>query len=153
MPNTFSQIDMHLVFAVRNRESIILPEFREQIFKYITGIIIGKKQKLLAINGGSDHIHIFFGMQPTLYIPEFVKVIKVESTKFIKNNKFLKSSFQWQDGYGIFAHSKSDRSRVINYILNQENHHRKRSFREEYLDMLKKMEIDFDTRYLFDFFQ
>jgi REP element-mobilizing transposase RayT len=153
MPNTFSQIDMHLVFAVRNRESLILPEFREQLFKYIFGIIIGKKQKSLAVNGVSDHIHIFFGMQPTLFIPEFVKILKVESSNFVNENKFLRRKFQWQEGYGIFAYSRSDRSQVINYILNQENHHKKKSFRDEYLDMLKKMEIDFDPRYLFDFFE
>jgi len=153
MANTYSQIDMHLVFAVRNREAMILPEFRDTLYKYVFGIITGKRQKSLAINGVSDHIHIFFGMSPTLYIPEFVKVVKTESSNFINEKKFLKTKFQWQEGYGIFAHSRSDRSQVIQYILNQEKHHSKQTFRNEYLNILKKMEVDFDSRYLFDFFQ
>jgi len=153
MANTYSQIDMHLVFAVRNREAMILPEFRDTLYKYVFGIIAGKRQKSLAINGVSDHIHIFFGMSPTLYIPEFVKVVKTESSNFINEKKFLKTKFQWQEGYGIFAHSRSDRSQVIQYILNQEKHHSKQTFRNEYLNILKKMEVDFDSRYLFDFFQ
>jgi putative transposase len=151
MPNTYSQIDIHLVFAVRHRQAIILPEFSESLFKYIYGIVTGKNQKALAINGVSDHIHIFFGMEPTNYIPEFVNVIKVQSSKFVNENKFLKQKFQWQEGYGAFAHSRADRSKVIDYIINQENHHRKMTFKEEYLKILKQMEVDFDARYLFDF--
>ena len=153
MPNSYSQISMHLVFAVKYREALILPDFRDQLFKYIYGIITGKNQKSLAVNGVSDHIHIFFGMEPTLIIPEFVKVIKVESSNFINENKLSVKKFQWQEGYGIFSHSKSNRSRVINYILNQENHHRKETFRREYLNLLNQMYIEFDERYLFDFFE
>ena len=153
MPDTFSQIDIHLVFAVKNRQTLILQGFREQLFKYITGIITNKEQKLLAINGTSDHIHIFFGMKPSIYIPEFVKVIKVESTNFINDSKFLRTKFQWQQGYGVFAHSKSNRDNVIKYILNQEIHHRKQSFKDEFILFLKKMDIEFDKKFLFDFFE
>lgn len=152
MADTYSQMDMHLVFAVKNREALILPDFRNPLFKYIFGIITGKKQKSLAINGVSDHINIFFGMEPSNYIPEFVNVIKVQSSNFINDQKFLKHKFQWQEGYGIFAHSRSDRSSVINYVINQEIHHRKVPFREEYQRMLIKMKVDFDPKYLFDFF-
>jgi putative transposase len=152
MPDTYSQIDIHLVFAVRHREALIQAEFRDPLFKYIYGIVTGKNQKALAINGVSDHIHIFFGMEPSNYIPDFVNVIKVQSSNFVNENKFLKQKFQWQNGYGAFAHSRNDRSNVINYILNQEDHHRKVTFREEYLQILKQMEVDFETRYLFDFF-
>lgn len=153
MPNTYSQIDMHLVFAVKYREALIQDHFRETLFKYIYGIITGKKQKSLAINGVADHIHIFFGMDPTNYIPEFVKVVKVESTNFINENKFLAKKFQWQEGYGIFSHSRSNRSCVINYILNQQDHHKKNTFRQEYLKILSDLKIEFDDRYLFDFFE
>jgi putative transposase len=152
MPNTFCQMDIHLVFAVQHRDAIILPEFRESLFKYVSGIVKGKNQKPLAINGASDHIHIFFGMEPTNNIPDFVSVIKVQSSKFINESKFLRCKFQWQEGYGVFAHSRSDRDHVIKYVVNQENHHKKVTFREEYLQILKKSEIDFDTRFLFDFF-
>src|SRR5271157_178905 len=149
MPNTFCQMDVHLVFAVRNREALILPKFRESLYKYIYGIITGKKQKSLAIHGVTDHIHIFFGMEPTLYIPEFVKVIKAESSNYINENKFSKKKFQWQEGYGIFSHSRSNRDRVIKYILNQESHHQKQSFKDEMLLFLKALDIEFDKKYLF----
>jgi REP element-mobilizing transposase RayT len=153
MPNTFSQIDLHLVFAVKNRKALILTKFREQLFKYICGIIINKQQKLFAINGVSDHVHIFFGMDPVIHIPEFVKVIKAESTNFINENKFLNTKFQWQKGYGIFSHSRSNRDRVIKYILNQESHHQKQSFKDEFLLFLKITDIEFNEKYLFDFFE
>ena len=153
MPDTYSQITMHLVFAVKYREALILPDFRDLLFKYIYGIITGKNQKSLAVNGVQDHIHILFGMEPTLYIPEFVKVVKVESSNFVNENRLSKKKFQWQEGYAIFSHSNSNRDRVIRYILNQENHHREETFRTEYLNLLNTMEIKFDNRYVFDFFE
>ena len=117
MANTYSQISMHIVFAVKHRESLILPEFRDQLFSYIYGIIEGKNQKSLAVNGTSDHVHIFTGLTPVIYIPDFVRDIKSDSSLFINSNKLARKPFHWQEGYGIFSHSHSMRDRIIKYIL------------------------------------
>ncbi len=151
MANVFYQTSMQLVFAVKYREALILPVFRETLHKYIGGILKNNKHKPLAINSMPDHIHIFFGMHPC-DIPVLVRDVKSSTSSFINQNGFLKSKFHWQEGYGLFTYSMSHRSRVINYIDNQQEHHGKRTFREEYLLMLRAHEIEFDERYLFDFF-
>ncbi len=153
MANTYSQISMHIIFAVKYRQALILPEFRDRLFKYIYGIIEGKNQKSLAVNGTSDHIHIFTGMEPTMYIPDFVRDIKSDSSLFVNSLNLSPKPFHWQTGYGIFSHSKSSRKSVINYILNQEQHHQKTSFRNEYTGMLNKMDVKYNEKYLFDFFE
>ncbi len=153
MANTYSQISMHIVFAVKHRESLILPEFKDQLFRYIYGIIEGKNQKSLAVNGTSDHVHIFTGLTPVIYIPDFVRDLKSDSSLFINSRKLARKPFHWQEGYGIFSHSHSMRDRIIKYILNQEQHHQKKTFRKEYLGMLKNMDVKYDEKYLFDFFE
>ncbi|MDP1623400.1 MAG: IS200/IS605 family transposase [Bacteroidales bacterium] len=152
MANTYSQISMHIVFAVKHREALILKEFRHELFRYIYGIIEGKKQKSLAVNGFTDHVHIFAGLSPSIYIPDLVRDIKSDSSFYINTHKMSKRPFHWQEGYGIFSYSRSQRDRVIKYILNQEQHHQRKSFRKEYLGLLKNMDVQYDENYLFDFF-
>ncbi|MEI7896908.1 MAG: IS200/IS605 family transposase [bacterium] len=152
MPNTYSQISMHIVFAVKHREALILPEFKKELFRYIYGIIEGKKQKSFAVNGTRDHVHIFAGLAPTIYIPDFVRDIKSDSSAFVNTNNLSIRPFHWQEGYGIFSHSYSNRDRIIKYILNQEQHHLKISFRNEYIEMLSKTDVRYDEKYVFKFF-
>jgi putative transposase len=150
MANTYTQLHIHLVFAVKNREALIAKPWRDELEKYMTSIIQKHNHKLLAIYAMRDHIHILIGYSPVHLIPNLVEELKTSSNHWIKVNQ--KINFAWQKGYGAFAHSKSQVSTVINYILNQEEHHKKRSFREEYLEILQKNEVDFEERYVFDFF-
>jgi len=152
MANTYTQCYFHLVFAPKNREALINKEWKSDLEKYITGIIQNKKHKLLAISCMPDHIHIFIGYNINELIPDLVRDIKVSSNEFIKSNKLSKFKFDWQSGYGAFTYSRSQVDSVVKYILNQEEHHKKQTFREEYLDMLAKNEIEFKDEYLFDFF-
>ena len=144
---------MQFVFAVKFREALITPEFRDRLHQYIYTIVLNRKQKPLAVNGTADHIHVFAGLDTSCYIPDLLRDIKSDSSLFINQNKLSRKKFQWQEGYGAFSYSKSHRDRVIKYIINQEEHHRKKTFREEYLRLLEKMEVEYDTRYLFEFFQ
>ncbi|HNW69738.1 MAG TPA: IS200/IS605 family transposase [Bacteroidales bacterium] len=153
MANSYSQITIQLIFAVKNRNALIVPAFREPLHKYITGIITNQKQKLLVINSVSDHIHILIGQSLSCNLSDLVREIKSESSRFINENKLSKFKFNWQEGFAAFSYSRSQRDMVIKYILNQENHHRKTTFREEYIDFLKKYEVEYDERYLFDFFE
>jgi len=151
MANTYTQIDIHLVFAVKGRESLIRKEWQADLYKYITGIVQNHKHKMLRINGMPDHIHIFIGYDPVQPLPKLVEEIKTSSNAFIKSNKFTSFKFAWQNGYGAFSHSKSQRDTVIQYIANQEMHHRKKTFKAEYLEMLQKFEVEYNEKYLFDF--
>jgi putative transposase len=151
MPNTFSQIYLQFVFAVKGRQSLILKENKEELHKYITGLVRNRKAKMLAINCMPDHSHIFVGFHPSVLIADFVKEIKIESNEFIKGKRWVKSKFSWQEGYGVFSYSQSHIDRVIKYVLNQEQHHQKKSFRKEYLQLLEKFNIPFEEKYLFDF--
>ncbi len=151
MADTYSQIFYHLVFSVRNRESLIVNEIKDDLYKYISGIITNQKQKLFIINGMPDHIHILINCKPNMNLSDNVKEIKEHSTKFINAKKILRGKFYWQAGFGAFTVSKKDVSMILNYIKNQEEHHKKRSFREEYLELLKENEIEFKEEYLFDF--
>jgi putative transposase len=152
MANTYSQIYIQVVFAVKNRNNMILPSWEEELYKYITGIVQNKGQKMLAINGMPDHIHIFFGMKPDCCISDLVREIKKSSTDFIKEQRFTTLKFQWQNGFGAFSYSNSSIDNVVRYVLNQKSHHQKKTFREEYIDFLEKFEIDYNDAYLFDFF-
>lgn len=149
MANTYTQIQIQVVFAVQNRECIILDAWKEELYKYISGIIQNHNHKVLAINGMPDHLHILFGMRPTQSLSDLMQNVKGDSSKWINQKKFIKGKFSWQEGYGAFSYGKSQINRVIDYINNQEEHHRKRSFLEEYKDFLEKFGVDFDQRFIF----
>ncbi|KIQ17333.1 transposase [Flavobacterium sp. MEB061] len=149
MANTYTQIHIHFVFAVKFRQAIISNDWKDELYKYIAGIIKSNNHKLLAINGVADHIHILVGIRPAQSISDLMKHIKQDSSKWINKNNFLKNHFEWQEGYGAFSYSKSQLNAVVNYIQNQELHHQKKTFREEYIDFLDKFEIDYDERFIF----
>lgn len=149
MAGTFSQIYIQVVFAVQNRECMIHSSWEEELYKYISGIVKNKEQKMLAINGMPDHIHFFIGMKPSCCLSDLVREVKKSSTEFIKEKKLSKFKFNWQEGYGAFSYSHSQIDSVIKYIMNQKEHHKKQTFRDEYLDFLRKFEIDFKDEYLF----
>jgi putative transposase len=151
MPNTFSQIYLQFVFAVKHRESLIGKEHKEELHKYMTGLVQNRNSKMLAIHCMPDHTHLFVGIKPTVLISDFVKEIKVESNEFVNNKKWIKGKFSWQEGYGVFSYSHSQISQVCNYIANQESHHKKSTFKQEYHDLLTKFEVPFEEKYLFDF--
>ena len=153
MPNTFSQIYIQVVFAVKYRKAIIHQPWDDDLYKYITGIIQNKGQKLIAINGMPDHIHIFIGMKPSCNLSDLVREIKKASNSFINEKKLTASNFHWQEGFGAFSYSHSSLNNVIGYIKNQKVHHKTRSFKEEYLDFLEKFEIEFNDEYLFEWIE
>jgi REP element-mobilizing transposase RayT len=153
MANTFSQIYLQFVFAVKDRYSLISKNNKEELNKYITSLIQSRGAKLLAINCMPDHVHIFVGFKPTILISDFVKEIKVQSNEFINGKNWIKGKFQWQEGYGVFSYSQSHIDSVINYIQNQERHHQKKTFKQEYIALLEKFQIPFEERYLFDFIE
>ncbi|MCU0357893.1 MAG: IS200/IS605 family transposase [Cyclobacteriaceae bacterium] len=153
MANTYSQIYLQFVFAVRGRQSLIPPQHKEELHKYITSLVQNRKSKLLAVHAMPDHIHLFVGFKPVMAIADFVKEIKVESNEFINSKKWVKGKFAWQNGYGVFSYSHSHIIRVIHYIQNQEAHHRKSTFKEEYTSLLEKFQIAFEDKYLFEFNQ
>lgn len=149
MANTYTQIHIQAVFAVQNRNSIIKTLWEDELYKYMTGVLQNHGHKLLAINGMPDHIHLFFGMRPTQSLSDLMQDVKGDSSKWINQKGFVKGRFSWQEGYGAFSYSKSHVSNVIKYVNNQKEHHKKRSFTQEYLDMLKKFEVDFNEAYIF----
>ncbi len=151
MAGTFSQIYIQYVFAVKGRENLISDSWGDELYKYIAGIITAKGQKSIIVNGYKDHVHVFVGIKPTMNIPDLIRDIKNNSSKFINNQNWVKGKFSWQNGYGVFSYSHSQIEQVYNYILNQKAHHKKKSFKDEYIDFLKKFEIDFDEKYLFNF--
>ena len=148
MANTFTQIYIHFVFAVQNRSSLIQPEWKDELYKYITGIVQKNGHKLIAINGTSNHAHIFTGYKPHQLIPDLMQDVKGSSSKWINEKKFVKGKYSWQEGYGAFSYSHSQIDQVVKYINNQEKHHKKQTFREEYLLLLKKFNIQFDEKYI-----
>lgn len=153
MPNTYSQIYIHVVFAVKFRAQLIAPEWEDHLYRYITGIVIGKDQLLIAINGMPDHMHILIGMKPSCCLSDLVREVKKSSVEFIRQQQLSPFRFQWQEGFGAFSCSRSSLDTVIRYIRNQKEHHRKRTFREEYIGFLKKYEIDYKEAYLFDWME
>ena len=153
MAGTYSQIYIQVVFAVKGRQNLIGSKWKETLNKYIAGIIKGKEQKPIIVNGMPDHIHAFVGLKPSMKISDLVRDIKNNSSNFINDNGFIKGKFSWQEGYGAFSYGHSQIERVYNYILNQERHHRKRSFKEEYLELLKKFNIPFEEQYLFEWIE
>ena len=153
MANTFSQIYLQFVFAVKHRQCLITREHKEELHKYITGLVQNRDAKMLAIHCMPDHIHLFAGIKPVVFIPDFVKEIKVESNEFINSKNWVNKKFNWQEGYGVFSYSHSHIDAVVKYVLNQEKHHQKKTFKQEYHQLLEKFEIPFEEKYLFDFIE
>jgi len=150
MAGTYSQLYIQVVFAVKGRENLIAKTWKDELHKYISGIITNKEQKAIIVNGMPDHIHAFIGLKPSMKISDLVRDIKNNSSNFINEKRFVRGKFSWQEGYGAFSYSHSHIENVYNYILNQEEHHKRRSFMEEYLELLKRFEIEFNEKYLFE---
>ena len=153
MAGTFSQIYIQVVFAVQGRQSLIQKSWEDELYKYITGIIQNKNQKLLAINGMPDHIHILIGMKPSCCLSDLVMEVKKASNKFVNEKKFCQKRFKWQDGFGAFSYSHSSLDRVISYVNNQKEHHKKKTFKQEYKEFMKKFQIEHEDQYLFDWIE
>ena len=152
MPGTFSQIYIQIVFAVKGRQNLIANSWKDELHKYIAGIIKGKGNKPIIVNGMPDHIHAFVGLKPAMAISDLVRDIKHNATNFVNDHRFVKGKFAWQEGYGAFSYSHSHIGRVYDYILNQEKHHQKKTFKQEYIEFLKKFEIECNEKYLFDWY-
>ncbi|HNS30955.1 MAG TPA: IS200/IS605 family transposase [Tenuifilaceae bacterium] len=153
MANTYTQINIQSVFAVKGRENILKDHFRDDLFRYISGILRQIGAYPLAVNGWKDHIHIFFELPPTLFLSDIIKKVKASSSKWINENRLVAGHFQWQEGYSAFSYSRNQRHAVIKYIMGQEEHHRVKTFKEEYMNMMKEFEIEYDMKYLFEFFE
>ena len=151
MPNTYSQIYLQFVFAVQHRQSLIPKEHKEELHKYITGIVQNRKAKMIAVHCMPDHEHLFVGFKPVMSISDFVKEVNVASNEFINDKSWVKQKFNWQEGYGVFSYGHSQIDAVAKYVLNQEAHHQKKTFKEEYLEFLEKFVIPYDEKYLFEF--
>ncbi|MEY4875990.1 MAG: hypothetical protein RL708_1139 [Bacteroidota bacterium] len=149
MANTYTQLYIHIVFAVKNRTATIQPEWEQRLHQYITGIVQNNGHKMLAINSMPDHLHLFVGLNPKQSISDLMRLVKGDSSEFINQQQFAKSKFNWQEGYGAFSNSRSQIDAVCKYILNQKEHHRKKTFREEYIKLLQDYLVDFDEKYLF----
>jgi putative transposase len=150
MANTYTQLYIHIVFAVKGRANLLRKEHKEELHKYITGIIHNKKQKLYAINSMPDHIHILISIRPDISISDLVRDIKNNSSKFINTKRWIRGKFRWQKGYGAFSYGHSQIDTIVRYINNQEQHHAVRRFRKEYLALLNKYNIEYDEKYVFD---
>lgn len=149
MSNTYTQLHIQCVFVVKYRDAVINKEWKERLHQYIIAIVNNNGHKLLAINSMPDHLHLFFGMRPHQSLSDLMRLVKGDSSEWINKEKLTRGKFKWQEGYGAFSYSKSHTQAVIKYILNQENHHHKQTFMEEYKEMLKKFEVEYDEKYLF----
>jgi len=152
MADTYSQIYIQIVFAVKGRKSFIEEDFREEVQKYMAGVIEKKGQKLYAIYCMPDHVHILVSLSPNISISDLVRDIKANSSKYLNEQFLLGGHFSWQAGFGAFSYAKSQSQQVVNYIVNQKEHHQKKTFKEEYLKFLEKFEIEYDEKYLFEFY-
>jgi len=152
-PGTYTQIYIQLVFSPMNRQCLLQKDIRPRVFEYMSGIITHLGHKSIIVNGMSDHVHVFIGLNPNQSVSDTVKEIKRVSSLFINENRLTPGKFQWQNGYGGFSYSKSHIEKVYDYILAQEEHHKKKPFREEYMEFLKKYDIAFEDQYLFEFFE
>ncbi|QOR73956.1 IS200/IS605 family transposase [Cruoricaptor ignavus] len=147
---TFSQVYLHFIFAVKFRDGLLLKTFQDEVYRYIAGIVQNNGHKLISVGGMPDHIHILVGMKPNQSVADLVNKIKSNSSKFINEKRFLPVRFEWQRGYGVFSYSRSQLNQVVHYIQNQEAHHKKKSFRAEYVEFLEKFQVEFDERFLFN---
>lgn len=152
-PGTFTQIYVQLVFAVKNREAGLTKEIRPRIFEYMSGILANQKHKSIIINGISNHVHILLGLNPSISVSDTVHDLKRGSSLFINGNKLCPCRFYWQEGYGGFSYSRSQIENLYNYIRSQESHHKIKSFSDEYIDYLNNNEMEFDQKFLFDFWE
>ena len=150
MAGTYSQIYIQVVFAVQGRQNLLQKEWGDEVFKYMCGIIRNKGQKPIIVNGVSDHVHAFIGLKPVMALSDLVRDVKNNSTNFINDSRWVRGKFSWQEGNGAFSYSHSQIETVYNYILNQEKHHSKQTFQNEYNDLMQKFEIEPDIRYLFE---
>lgn len=148
MPDTYTQLYIHIIFSVKNREPLIKDSFRKELFAYIGGIIKNKEQKPIAINGTADHVHILVGIKPDKSISDLVREIKSNSSKYVNEKKFIPVKFHWQEGFGAFTYSHSQLTSVINYIMHQEEHHKHKGFAEEYKEFMKKFNVQYDEKYI-----
>ncbi len=153
MANTYSQVYLQVVFAVKGRANLVKESFREELQKYITGIVHNRDQMLYAIFCMPDHTHILLSIKPNITIADLVRDIKSLSSAFINGKKWLPGKFSWQEGYGVFPYGQSQVPAVVQYILNQQQHYQKRTFKEEYLDFLEKFEIQYDQKFLFEWIE
>ena len=149
MPDTYSKIYIQLIFAVKHRNALIDSMWEERLYQYITGIVQNKEQKMIAINGVTNHIHLFIGMRPNCCLSNLVREIKKSSNDFVNINQFTRGKFDWQEGFGAFSYGHSQIAAVANYVINQKEHHKKRTFKEEYLQFLTKYKIDHDEKHMF----
>jgi REP element-mobilizing transposase RayT len=147
--NTYAQIYIHVVFAVEGRQNLILAEHNDELQKYITGIVSGQRQKMIAINNVPDHVHLLVGLRPDSSLSDLVRDVKAGSSKIISQKRWVAGRFSWQEGFGAFSYSRSQLGAVIRYIENQQKHHAKKTFREEYVKLLERFNVDFDPRYIF----
>jgi len=147
--NTYTQIYIHIIFAVEGRQNLIKPEYNDELHKYIVGIVSAQKQKLIAINNMPDHVHLLIGLRPDSSLSDLVRAVKAGSSKLITEKRWVGGKFSWQEGFGAFSYSRSQLGAVIRYIQNQQKHHAKKSFREEYVELLEKFNVDCDKRYIF----
>jgi len=152
-PGVFTQLFIQLVFAVKYRDRLLKKEYRTEIFSYMSGIVTNMKHKSIIINGVADHVHVFLGFNPSVSISDTVYELKRSTSLFINEKNWFSHKFNWQEGYGAFSYSRSHIDNVYNYVKNQERHHRKKTFRNEYIEFLEKFEIEYDKKYLFEFFE
>jgi putative transposase len=153
MAGTFAQIYIQTIFAVNGRLNLLQKPWRDEVFKYMAGIIKKKGQKPIIVNGVANHVHIFVGLQPAMALSDMVRDVKNNTTNFINGQKLIRGKFSWQEGYGAFSYAHSQIETVYNYILHQEEHHRRKTFKEEYSDFLKKFNVEFNDKYLFDWLE
>lgn len=149
MANTYTQIFIHLIFVVEARQNLISEKYRAKLEKYISGIVSNNESKTLAVYCNPDHTHILIGLNPSVSVSDMARDIKANSSKWINENRWFLGKFHWQNGFGAFTYSKSQIDNVVKYILNQPMHHNKKSFKDEYIYLLKKFEINYDEKYLF----
>jgi REP element-mobilizing transposase RayT len=149
MANTYRQIYIQTVFAVKYRRALIHKSWKEKLFGVIGNLINEADCKTIIVNGVEDHVHCFIGLKPVVSVSELMKTVKAKSSKYVNDNKLTESRFEWQEGYGVFSYSQSQVDHVYNYILNQEEHHKKQTFRDEYLGFLKSFKVEYDERYIF----
>jgi putative transposase len=152
MANTYSQVNIQCVFAVKGRANVLTKDFRDDLHKYMSAILRNENAYPLAVGGWKDHVHVFFELNPNTRISDLMRTLKASSSKWINENQFVKGKFQWQEGYGAFSYSHTQRDNVIRYIMNQEEHHRVKTFKEEYLELLEIFKIEFKNEYVFDFY-
>jgi len=153
MANTFTQIYVHIVFAVKGRQNLIQKNWKDELHKYICGIVNGKEQKVYAIGGMADHIHLLVSIKPTISISDLVRDIKANSSKWINEKQYVVGKFQWQEGFGAFSYGQSQLDIVITYINNQEQHHEQKTFKDEYMELLQRFNIIYDEKYLFEWIE